>query len=189
MDRDDILAVAQRRLNAHPTSSMAEIAEAAGIGRATLHRHFASREDLLTEIGSRSLDRLEQRLDTADVEAVAAGGDPELIRSTIVTLLEQYNDDSDDFGFALTDHFVATEPGLVARLDRLYEREVALHAAGQRAGVLRSDVSARWLSAAAYGLLVAAREALRNGDVARRDLSALVSSFFLDGAAAPRKHP
>jgi AcrR family transcriptional regulator len=185
VERDDVLAIAQRQLNEKPTSSMADIATAAGISRATLHRHFSGRDDLLVEIGSRSLDRMEERLAAAHAAEVASSGDPERIRQTIITLLRQYNDDSDDFGFALTDHFVNSDPDLQSRMNQLMEQEVVLFTAGQAAGVLRSDVSPRWLSAAAYGLLVAAREALRNGDVPRRDLSTLVSTFFLDGAAAP----
>ena len=57
--RDEILATAQRHLNLDPRASMAVLASAAGVGRATLHRHFASREDLLHELGTRSLDRWE----------------------------------------------------------------------------------------------------------------------------------
>ena len=71
----EILAAAQRHLNAAPTASMAEIASAAGIGRATLHRHFASRDALLAEIADRSLGRWEMRLDAAEVEAVGGLGD------------------------------------------------------------------------------------------------------------------
>lgn len=186
MHRNEILAAAQRHLNADPTASMADVAAAAGVGRATLHRHFARREDLLTEIGARSLDRWEQRLDEAAVEEVAAEGDPARLRTTLETLLVQFTDDSDDFGFALTDHFMTVEPGLAARAEALRQREVVLYAAGQRAGVLRDDVSAAWLSAAGYGLLVAARDALRLGEVPRRGLGSLVASFFLQGGAA---HP
>ncbi|GAB3988473.1 TetR/AcrR family transcriptional regulator [Nocardioides marmoraquaticus] len=185
--REEILAAAQRRLNFDPTSSMADVAAAAGIGRATLHRHFSGREDLLTEIGTRSLDRWEQRLDAARIEDVCSSDDPDRLRGTLVTLLGQYLEDSDDFGFGLTDQFMLTEPGLVRRGEALAEREIELFASLQSAGVLRDDVSPRWLSQACYGLLVAARDALRAGDVPRRDLDAVVSSFFLDGAAAPGK--
>ncbi|KQT92085.1 hypothetical protein ASG49_08945 [Marmoricola sp. Leaf446] len=185
--REEILGAAQRRLNLDPTSSMADIAAAAGIGRATLHRHFSGREDLLVEIGTRSLDRWEQRLDAARVGDVCTSEDAARLRETLVTLLGQYLEDSDDFGFALTDQFVLAEPTLTARGEALAEREIELFAAAQAAGVLRDDVSPRWLSQACYGLLVAARDALRAGDVPRRDLDAVVSSFFLHGAAAPGK--
>ena len=54
--RDEVLAAAQRHLNVDPRASMAVLAAAAGVGRATLHRHFASRDDLLHELGTRELD-------------------------------------------------------------------------------------------------------------------------------------
>ena len=82
-NRDDVLGAAQRMLNADPAASMAGIAEAVGISRATMHRHFESREALLVELGTRSLDRWEQRLDEAGVEAIAAEGDPVRLREAL----------------------------------------------------------------------------------------------------------
>jgi hypothetical protein len=41
-----------------------------------------------------------------------------------------------------------------------------------------------WLGHASYGLLIASREALQAGDVARRALADLAITTFLDGAAA-----
>ena len=181
MDREEILAAAQRQLNVDPRSSLADIATAAGIGRATLHRHFASRETLLEEIGTRSQDRWEQRLDHVHVEAVAASGDAERIERALRDLLEAFVEDADDFGFSLTDSFIAGEPEMVERTERLFAREVSLYAAAQQAGVLRDDVPARWLGHASYGLLVAAREAIRAGDVPRRDVAELVITTYLRG--------
>lgn len=181
MNREEILAAAQRQLNLDPRSSLADVATAAGIGRATLHRHFASRETLLEEIGTRSQDRWEQRLDDFDVEGVAASGDAAAIEAALRGLVAAFVEDADDFGFSLTDSFIAGEPEHVERTERLFAREVALYAAAQEAGVLRGDVSARWLGHAAYGLLVAAREAIRAGDVPRRDVAELVITTYLRG--------
>lgn len=182
--RDEVLAAAQRHLNVDPRASMAVLAAAAGVGRATLHRHFASRDDLLHELGTRSLDRWEQSLDAADARGAAASGDATRIESCLSDLMGRYLADSDDFGFALTDGYLTSAPDLLDRSDRLAEREVELLAAGQAAGVLRDDVPARWLGHAVYGVLVAAREAVRDGDVARRDLDALVLSTYLKGAGS-----
>jgi AcrR family transcriptional regulator len=179
--RDDILGAAQRLLNVDAGASMTAIAEAAGVGRATLHRHFTTREALLTELGTRSLDRWEGRLDDGDLEAVAASGDAARIRSLLDALVLGYVEDSDDFGFALTDHVILADEALVERTERLADRETVLWAAGQSAGVLRADLAPRWLGHAVYGLLVAAREAVRVGDVARRDVPDLVLSTFLTG--------
>ncbi len=180
-DRHDVLGAAQRALNADAGASMSAVAEAAGISRATLHRHFDSREALLVELGTRSLDQWEQRLDTADAEGVAASGDATRIRAALEMLVLGYVDDSDAFGFALTDHVILANAALEARTQVLADREVVLFAAAQAAGVLRADLPPRWLGHAVYGLLVAAREAVRIGDVARRDVGHLVLSSLLEG--------
>ena len=184
-DRNDVLGAAQRLLNSDPGASMSTIAEAAGVSRATLHRHFDSREALLVELGTRSLDQGEQRLDDADAEGVAASGDADRIRTAIQSLVLGYVDDSDDHAFALTDHVILANAAIIERTQRLADREGVLLAAAQAAGVLRADLPLRWLGHAIYGQLVAGREAVRLGDVARRDVPRLVLSTLLTGVAAP----
>ncbi|MSW53153.1 MAG: TetR family transcriptional regulator, partial [Actinobacteria bacterium] len=74
---DQIVTAALATLNADPGASMAEIAEAAGVGRATLHRRFATRDDLVLEIGHRSLGRWEATLRASGVlELTGAEGAP-----------------------------------------------------------------------------------------------------------------
>lgn len=182
--RDTVLAAGQRLLTTDPTASMAQIAAAAGVGRATVHRHFASREDLLREIGLRSLDRWEEGMAVAGVAEAVGSADAVRIRACLDELLHQYVVDAEDFGIALTDPTVLNDPALKARADVLFGEEVGLYAAAQAAGVLRADVPARWLGHTVYGLLVAVRDALVAGDIARRDADAMVRSAFLDGSAA-----
>jgi len=182
--RDTVLAAAQRLLTTDPTASMAQIAAAAGVGRATVHRHFASREDLLRAIGRRSLERWAETLVDAGVADVAASADPVRIRACLDEVLARFVVDADELGIALTDPTVLTAPDLRQRAEALFAREVTLYAAAQAAGVLRADVPARWLGHALYGLLVAARDALVAGDIARRDALELVRSTFLEGGAA-----
>ena len=182
-NRDDVLGAAQRLLNADPAASMAGIAEAVGISRATMHRHFDSREALLVELGTRSLDQWERRLDDAEVEEIAATGDGNAIRAVLQALVLGYVDDADDHGFALTDHVILANAALEERTQVLADREAVLVAAAQEAGVLRRDLPLRWFGHVTYGLLVAAREAVRIGDIARRDAGQLVLSSLLAGVA------
>ncbi len=182
--RERILVAAQRHLNRHPTASLAELAAAAEVGRATLHRCFAGRDDLLEELGARSLDRWELSLTEAGVATAATGGDARTIRACLTDLLSRYVADSDDFGFALTDTFLLSSEAHMTRSQELFEQEVEFYLAAQRAGVLREDVPAVWLGHAVYGLLVAAREALRLGDLPRRGLEDLVLTTLLAGSAA-----
>lgn len=180
---DAVLAAAQRCLNVDPAASMAQIATAAGIGRATLHRHFASREVLIHEIGRRSLDRWQESLAAVAVADVAADPDPERVRAALIDLLTRFVADLEDYGVTLTDAAVNNAPLLRERVAELFAQEITLYAAAQEAGVLRADLSARWIGHAVYGLLVAVRDALLFGDIARRDAVELMRTSVLDGMA------
>src|SRR5215469_13453389 len=58
--RRSLLDVAAEVLVADPAASLAEVAAAAGIGRTTLHKQYATRDDLLCAVGHRAIDLLEQ---------------------------------------------------------------------------------------------------------------------------------
>ncbi len=179
--RDDARDAARRHLNEDPTLSLGDLAARIGIARATLHRHFSTREALLTEIGTASLDSWEESQQRSEQAAVIASGDPVRLRACIEQHLRDCVADAEEFGFALTDHFLSHSPELVERATGLEKLDVALYAAAQQAGVLRSDLPAAWLSHAVWGLMIGSRNALRAGDVARRPLEDIVISTFLDG--------
>ncbi|MGK5554408.1 TetR/AcrR family transcriptional regulator [Actinomadura kijaniata] len=183
-NEDEILAAATRHLNEEPTASMAEIAGAIGISRATLHRHYASREALVHRLGQRACAGWERSQDEAGIVAATASGDPAALDRALRRLLRAFVVDADEYGFALTDHFLNHLPDLVEWGERLEAREVAFYTACQRAGVLRADLPPRWVSNVVYGLTIAVRESLRHGDVARRDIGELLIGTFLSGAGA-----
>jgi len=58
--RPPLLDVAAEVLVADPAASLAQVAEAAGIGRTTLHKHYATRDDLIHAVGHRVLGLWEQ---------------------------------------------------------------------------------------------------------------------------------
>nr|WP_269330410.1 TetR/AcrR family transcriptional regulator [Kineosporia babensis] len=178
------MAAAQRCLNADARASMTDLATAAGVGRATLHRHFSTRDELLHELGTRSLDRWQQSMRGAGVAEAIASGQAGPIEACLRDLLSRYLADFDDFGFTLTDPYLRSAPDLMERTEQLSEEETALLAAGQRAGLLRADLDPRWLSSAVYGILVAARDAVTFGRIARRDLDEYVLVTFLEGTRA-----
>ncbi|MEU6998473.1 TetR/AcrR family transcriptional regulator [Nonomuraea sp. NPDC046570] len=179
--REQIIGAAIHHLNQHPTASMAQLAEAAGVSRATLHRHFTSREDLVIALGRRALERWAEVQEAVGLTEATASADPARIAATLREMLTGLVDTADEHGFALTDHAMAVHPELLRRSDELEEREVAFFEAAQRAGVLRADQPARWVSNTVYGLLIAVRESLRSGDVARRDVPRLLADTFLHG--------
>ncbi|GAA5066534.1 AcrR family transcriptional regulator [Thermocatellispora tengchongensis] len=187
LNRDQIITAAIRHLNADPTASMAEIADGIGVSRATLHRHFSSREALFADMGRRALDVWARAHRVAGVEEAIADGSAERLEAALRRYVSELITQSEEFGFALTDSLIAVLPELQAYSRELEDRDEALAAAAQRAGVLRPDVPPRWVGNAVYGLLISVRDSLRNGDIAARDAERLLLETVLHGLAAPAK--
>ena len=68
-----------------PAVGMAEIASVSGIGRPTLYRHFASREELMRAIAGRAAAETEQAIAVSRLEEGMAA---DALRRLIVALLE-----------------------------------------------------------------------------------------------------
>jgi AcrR family transcriptional regulator len=63
-----LLDAAGELLAINPTASLADIAAHAGIGKATLHRYFASRDDLIRALAMRSLMLVEAAIIVARLD-------------------------------------------------------------------------------------------------------------------------
>lgn len=175
---DQLVASALVTLNADPGASMAQIATAAGVGRATLHRHFATREELVREIGERGLGRWEASLRASGLSTLEADAGADAFRAALEDLLARYVQDAEDFGFALTNPEIERHPDLRDRCLALVELESRGLAAAQRAGVLRDDVPPEWIDHVLFGLLRAGLDAHHYENVAPRLIPGLVAGSF-----------
>jgi AcrR family transcriptional regulator len=183
MGRDQIMTAAIQHLNKDPSASMAQLAEAAGISRATLHRHFAGRDELMLALAHRGHDQWEQAQRAAGIEAATASGDRAELEKALHTLLAGFVEIADEYAFGLTDYTLAVHADLVRRAEELEARENAFYAAAQRAGLLSDRLPVRWVAYVLYGLMVAVRDGLRRGDIARREAPKLLMDTFLHGAS------
>ena len=129
----------------NPRASMQDVAEAAGVHRATVHRHFATRDDLIAAVRDRALDQHAALLADPTLAAMPPGAALERITREALVAGDRHRlyrvtatfDDSND-----------------ARRDALRSPMAALLTRAQAAGIVRNDLPAPMLSAAWGGLVL-----------------------------------
>lgn len=174
LDREELLSTAADVLTRRPTSSMDDIAKAAGISRATLHRHFAGREALVRALEKLGLRHLDAALDAARTQE----GDAADAVRRLITETEPL---AGFLGFLVTENQLF-EPGEQhPGWTRIDERISALFQRGQREGAFRIDLSPAWLTEALYALITASAWAVQDGRVAARDSVRMTAELLLGG--------
>jgi TetR/AcrR family transcriptional regulator, mexCD-oprJ operon repressor len=156
------------------TASMADVAAAAGMARATVYRYFPTREALLDRLADVAIADAGGRLDEAHLDSVP----PE---EALVRAVRAFFSVGDYF-IVLARERVRVDP---ARREELIEEPLRrLFARGQKARTFRSDVPPEWLARALLSLVEAV--ASRRPSLGRDDTVDRVSSVFLDGIRRAR---
>jgi len=157
-----------------PGASLAEVAEAAGISRTTLHNHYATRDDLLCAVGTRVLDLWEQAV--GKVEDGPDGG----LRALTETLLPL----CPQLMFLWRNAGLEKQPGLAGRWDAGDEGVIAVMRRAEERGVLAPGVPDWWRLISYISLLIAASGEVRTGRLAPLDGPDFVLRMFLTGIGA-----
>ena len=166
--RAAILDATAHALSEHGRStSMADVAAAAGVSRATLYRYYADREALLDALASHAL--ADAGLERAPVEEAI-----ERIARALTAVGDRYA--------VLVREQVEGDLGEIERLVAAPMR--AVFARGLESGLLRQDLAADVLLELFGGALVAALKLIQRGQLGLEEASAAAASVFLDGARA-----
>ncbi len=178
-------AVALFSRQGYVATSTREVASLLGMQKASLYYHIESKEDLLYFICKSSLEKIRH-----DVEsAIQKTPDPlERIRTLIVAHMESMLRYKDEHAATLTEMYALSRDRLAQAVE-LREGYVDLVRSvlqdAQQAGVLRTDIDARYLSLALLGLmnrvLVWYR---RRGPLSPAQLGQLLAVIFLTGTGA-----
>lgn len=156
----------------HEDVSMAEIAEAAGVGRATLYRHYDSREALVVDLADFACETAGQALIDARLDDVGVEEAFQRAFRAIVGVGSRFA-----FAFGPDPHAPDGAAG-----ERLRLRMTELVERGRREGVLGADVPATCLLVGLRGALLSAVELAR--EVGPEDAAAFGARLFLHGTAA-----
>jgi AcrR family transcriptional regulator len=166
-------------------TSTREIAEAMGIQKASLYYYISSKEDLIYQISKSALEHL-----SSNVQAALSGiSDPEhrlyvFILSHVVYLLQHQNWHA-AANEELTHSFTPERKREIITMRDAYEaiaRGVLSDA--QAAGVLRSDISSKFLSMILLGMITNIYPWYQPGiDLPPTDLALTLADVFMSGVA------
>ncbi|MBD0712298.1 MULTISPECIES: TetR/AcrR family transcriptional regulator [unclassified Streptomyces] len=175
VDRTQVLRAAAALLTRKATATMDEVARAAGIGRATLHRHFAGRDALVRALEELGIQEMEQALDRARLDE---GPEDEALRRFVA----EAEPVAPLLSFLVTENQLFEGDQLHEGWERLDARIAALFRRGQERGVFRIDLTPAWLCEALYGLIGSGAWAVHDGRVAAKDFQYMIVELLLGGA-------
>jgi AcrR family transcriptional regulator len=162
----DVLAIA-------PQASLSEVATRAGLGRATLYRHFDSRDALRAAIREEALSRAAAALAGEDLRSCDTR---EALRRAAAVLVPL----GMRFRILLTEGSDA-DPGFLAARNEALAPLWEVLARGVEAGEVTAPTSTAWLGMVLAGLLMSAVRAADAGLIDPTDAGDLVANSFLDG--------
>lgn len=174
MDRDQVLRAAAALLSRKSTSTMDEVAKAAGIGRATLHRHFAGRDALVRALEELGIREFEVAFDNARLDEGTA-------IDALRRLVAEAQPNAELLAFLVTENQLFEGDQVNEGWARLDARVSALFRRGQQEGDIRIDLSVAWLTEALYGLIGSCAWAVMDGRVAAKDFQYMIIELLLGG--------
>jgi len=174
-----IVDAATRVLAANLDASMREVATASGVGRATVYRHFANRDELVRAIRLRGLRDCREALDPEVFARASAREALGAVLATLVPVLDRYRvlldaappDRSDPEQRALTDAIEQPLRQLIVR--------------GQAAGELDPRFPPDFAIAVLIVVLRAAREAVAAGRMSAEAAHTLAVRSLVAGIGSP----
>jgi AcrR family transcriptional regulator len=173
--RSAILAAAASVLAMNRSATLPEIANAAGVGRTTLHRYFADRERLISEA---TLDAI-RVLDDAVAQAAPDQG-PAV--DAMHRLINAFVSTGDRILFLFGDAFgrrnMHAAPNGANR-----EPVIALIKRGQDEGAFDPELSVTWIERALYALVRQGCEDANNGEMLRHTVAPTVIRTFEQGVS------
>jgi AcrR family transcriptional regulator len=176
-----IVEVAARLLGENPNLAMADVGIAAGVSRATVYRHFPTREALVAAIHMQAVEQGEAALKACRLDEDAA-------TDALRRLCTAWLDVAERYAFAQ----LTTQPGtgfdepttrersrqiLGAPLRALFER-------GKAAGEFSPTLSTEWCVRAFGSLLLAGARAVADGTLTHEDAPDVVFRSLLEGLRA-----
>ncbi len=175
VDRDHVLRTSAALLTRKSTATMDEVAKAAGISRATLHRHFAGRDALVRALEALCIAECEAALESARLDDGPAS-------DAVRRMVREIEPAAGLLAFLYTESQLFEGEEQNTGWARIDDRIAAVFRRGQRSGEFRIDLTPAWLTEAIYGLVASGAWAVSEGRVAAKDFHFMIVELLLGGA-------
>ncbi len=154
--RDAIIDAAFAVLSKDPSAALSDVATLAGVGRATLHRHFASREDLVRALARIAMADMEEAVEAACAHVESYS---EATRKSLHALIPL----GDRFGFLELEP-LDDDPAFKREFDRQQRETAEMIDGAKREGLFDKSVPTAWIVQAFDHLLYAGWESVKAGE-------------------------
>lgn len=176
---DKIIESAIHVFALNPAAGMNEVALHAGVGRATLYRHFPCRDDLMDAIRAQARQEAISAVETCPLDNGSAIDCIESIVRAVIELGDRYRFISN--WRAEGEEYPEPRERISAALESAVER-------GQRRGEITRSVPPAWAALAIRSLMLAALEELSAGTMNERDAQRLVTRIVSQGLSPARRN-
>lgn len=173
--KDAIIKAAFLTFNENPGAALSEVADRAGVGRATLHRHFSARDDLMATLAQTAMDELDAAIDLATVNAQSHTEGLQLSLAAVVPLASRQ-------WFLSHEDFSKTPDLLVRHRESVAELHAEIEAA-RAEGSFDPDLPTEWIAEVYENLIYTAWTMVREEHATPRQAGIMAWNTFLKGVA------
>ena len=175
--RDALIEAGFTVLHNNPGANLSDVAQAAGVGRATLHRHFASRELLVRELAKIAMAEMDAAVDEACRDSATAA---DALRDCMAALVPL----GDRYGFLMLESLEQDEV-IMADFERQQRETEEWVVAATEEGLFDPQVPVDWIVRTYEYLIYTAWDSVRQQELTPAQASALAWRTFTSGVGKP----
>ncbi|MCP4817777.1 MAG: TetR/AcrR family transcriptional regulator [Shimia sp.] len=161
-----------------PTATLADVAAEAGVGRATLHRHFSGRDALMSALAVQAMRDLDEVFEQAAAEAESYTEALRLGMAAMIPLASRAH--------FLEDWPAAETPEMRAETERQKAEMISAIDQAKAEGGFSSDVPSGWIAASFDALLYAAWEMVKSQEATPKQAADLAWRTLTNGVGGEK---
>ncbi|MEM7660643.1 MAG: helix-turn-helix domain-containing protein [Pseudomonadota bacterium] len=177
--KDAIIEAAFDVFSRDPSAPLSEISDRAGVGRATLHRHFAGRDELIRALALIAIDEMDT---VAEAACENVSSHAQAFQQMLTALIPL----GDRHGFLALEP-INDDPDISAAFARQQRETQEMVEDAKTEGLFDKGVPTSWITQAFDHLLYAAWESVKSGETTHKQAADLAWRTLTTGLGRRQK--